>query len=108
MFKLVCGADALQNVVLVTTMWDEVDEETGLSPEEELRNDFWKSMIDSGSRMMQFRRSYKSAWEILDQLSGIRRPLLLQVEMVHKKKSLSQTSAGAALLEWLARVILQI
>jgi len=108
MFKLVCGADALQNVVLVTTMWDEVDKETGLSREEELRNDFWKPMIDAGSKVMPFYRSYESAWEILDQLSGIQRPLLLQVEIVDKKRSLSQTSAGVALLEWLERVILQI
>ena len=32
MFEELCGKDALKNVIL-TTMWDEVDEETGLARE---------------------------------------------------------------------------
>ena len=33
MFEELCGKDALKNVILTTTMWDEVDEETGLARE---------------------------------------------------------------------------
>ena len=49
MFEELCGKDALKNVILTTTMWDEVDEETGLAREEQLKNIYWKPMIDCHS-----------------------------------------------------------
>jgi hypothetical protein len=106
-FEMLCGAGGLRNVILVTTMWDSVDEQAGLLREKELRLNFWQSMSRSGSRMARFDNTHQSAWSILDQFTGFRRPLQLQVEMVDQGKSLVRTAAGMALLQWLDQLISQ-
>jgi hypothetical protein len=105
MFQLLCGPDALQNVALVTTMWNEVDELTGSRREDELREHFWGPMIEAGSKMTRFEYTYESAWDILDQFSGLRRPLQLQVEMVDQGKTLGQTAAGSELFRWFTQLM---
>jgi len=67
-FKELCGKDGLQKIILVTTMWGEVDEETGSRREEELRERYWKTMITQGSRTARFEGTLdsESAWHILD------------------------------------------
>jgi hypothetical protein len=37
MFEKLCGKNALRNIILITTMWDEVDEALGLQREKQLR-----------------------------------------------------------------------
>jgi hypothetical protein len=106
-FEMVCGPDALRNVILVTTMWDTVDMATGSQREEELRTDFWKSMITHGSRIARFESTYQSAWNILNQFTGDTLPLLLQKEMVEEEKSLPQTTAGSAHFHWLRQLATQ-
>lgn len=106
-FEMLCGSKALQNVILVTTMWDTVDEQVGSEREEELRTLFWDSMLTSGSRMMRFDHTSRSAWDILGQFTGIHYPLQLQVEIVDEGKSLPQTAAGSALFRWLDQLITQ-
>lgn len=108
MFKHVCGEDALQNVILVTTMWDEIDKSEGVAREDALRQEFWQPMIESGARMMRFEHTCESAWHIIDQLSGVRRPIQLQREMVDNGKALSQTAAGRSLFGWISRKIAEI
>ena len=61
MFKKLCGKDALQNVVLVTTMWDEVDQETGKARENELKEKYWQTTS-------RFMRTRQSAFETIDPL----------------------------------------
>jgi hypothetical protein len=53
MFQELCGKKALQNVVLVTTMWDEVNEAVGVQMEKELKDKYWK-VIDRGSATARF------------------------------------------------------
>jgi hypothetical protein len=95
-FEMLCGAGGLRNVILVTTMWDSVDEQAGLLREKELRSNFWQSMSRSGSRMARFDNTYQSAWSILDYFSGFRRPLQPQIEMADQGISLTRT----ALSQW--------
>jgi hypothetical protein len=66
-FKELCGDDALRKITLVTTMWSEVDEDTGSQREKELREIYWKSMIDQGSRTARFEGALdsESAWAVL-------------------------------------------
>ena len=66
-FKELCGDDALQKIILVTTMWSEVDEETGSQREKELREKYWKVMIDQGSATARFQGelNFESAWAVL-------------------------------------------
>ncbi|KAG6382095.1 hypothetical protein JVT61DRAFT_737 [Boletus reticuloceps] len=87
-FKDLCGNDNMKNIVLVTTMWDEVEGPISwFQREEELLSDFWADMIRLGSRACRFQGTRESAWEIINCLdleaSGERRkPLQIQREMV--------------------------
>lgn len=68
--KLVGKKGAPTRILLITTMWDEVDYHVGSLRENQLRRDFWKRFLDGGSRICRFRRSGASAWEILNPLVG--------------------------------------
>lgn len=102
MFQLLCGVNGLSNVVFVTTMWDLVNEATGEKREEELREKFWKPMIDRQSRTARFHYTAESAWELLGQFTQ-HHPVKLQIQtqMVDERKPLAKTSAGIFLDSWL-------
>lgn len=109
MFQRLCGVNALRNVILVTTMWSEVDDAaTALSREEELRTNYWKPMVSAGSRILRFDYNHESVWAIVDHLNGTPLPVQLQVELVDEGKSLVYTSAGSALFQWFENVISQL
>jgi len=108
MFERLCGVNALRNVMLVTTMWNEIDDATALSHEEELRTKYWRPMVSAGSRISRFDYNHQSAWEIVDQLNGTPLPVQLQVELVDEGKPLAYTSAGTALFQWLENLISQL
>jgi len=57
--------DSFENVILVTTAWDEEDELTGNSRVEQLKGGYWKPMIDQGSRIERFKRSRESAFTLI-------------------------------------------
>jgi hypothetical protein len=98
--------DALQNVVLTTTMWDEVVGDVGLRRERQLQTDFWQPMMSRGCRMARFSSTPESAWEIVNLFNIVtRRPLKAQREMVDQGRGLTQTSAFSALLRWWERLI---
>jgi hypothetical protein len=92
MFQKLCGTDALQNVILATTMWDLVDEKTGNEREEELRTRYWRSMIDFGSQVARFRNTYESAWEIVRRFKG--RPQVLPCDRFYRRNVLRRMSAA--------------
>jgi hypothetical protein len=105
MMKALCGENTLQNVVLATTMWEKVSEGEGLRREEELKQNFWKDMIDGGSTVTRI------ATESGDDARALVRTLLknkpistrLQEEL-HSGKSLVQTDAGAEIREEMRRL----
>lgn len=100
MFKKLCGENALRNIILTTTMWDEVDEATGLQREKELEDHYWKAMIKGGSRTARFENTSVSAWGIVDPLiehAYNQRAVRLQEEMVDMKRQLRETDAGQVL-----------
>ncbi|KAF9533598.1 P-loop containing nucleoside triphosphate hydrolase protein [Crepidotus variabilis] len=102
-FQNICGEPAFRNVILTTTMWDEIDEEDGASREGELSKQYWKQMLAYGARSTRFLNTPESAWNVISLVSPTSKiPLLLQIEMVDEKKSLSQTSAGRSLFRWLS------
>ena len=79
MFEQLCGKSALANVVLVTTMWADVEEEIGRTREGQLKRLYWKAMISAGSQMMRFDNTPESAWAIIAQLKPRRLVTQLQV-----------------------------
>ncbi|KAF9489918.1 hypothetical protein BDN71DRAFT_1525719 [Pleurotus eryngii] len=100
MFEKLCGKDALQNIILTTTMWDEVDEATGEQREKELERHYWKTMISQGSKTMRYQNTDKSAWNIIDSIvvgHNERYAVELQKELVDLEKELPETGAGKEL-----------
>ncbi|KAG8814897.1 hypothetical protein FRC19_001418 [Serendipita sp. 401] len=57
--------DRVSNLVIVTTMWDEVKEEVGVRREEELKIKFWADLMAMGCQVKRFHRTTESALEIL-------------------------------------------
>src|SRR6266508_384628 len=107
-FKSICGQDAFKNVVLVTTMWDDVPLNVGVTREKELlENDrYWKSMVAVGSRTARFMNTTESAWAIISQFKPeSRQVVLLQRELVDLHKPLEETAAGRSFFGWLEGVI---
>ena len=108
MFQNLCGVEALNKVVLVTTMWDEVDEEEGNNRENELTTNYWKTMIDLGCRTSRFHNNAESALGIVSQFQHARCTVLLQKELVDLHLDLAETAAGRTLFSFLVEFIKKI
>ncbi|EFI27045.1 TKL/TKL-ccin protein kinase [Coprinopsis cinerea okayama7 len=104
-FTELCGPEALDNVVIVSTGWEDLETDElvtlGEKREEQLRNTF---LDDAGLDQVRYcrfsERTTQSAWRIIDlfqQQGNQRRPLLIQTEVVDKRLPLSQTSAFQAI-----------
>ena len=105
MFQNLCGNEALKNVVLVTTMWDEVEEEEGSNRETELSTTYWNAMIESGCHTSRFYNDIESAWDIVSQFQDARCSVLLQRELVDLHLQLTETSAAKILFSFLIEFI---
>lgn len=101
-FLELCGPDALQDVVIATTRWDELDESLGVKRENELKSKatLFKPAIDGGASLVRCQGTRDSAHAILRDLLRVERPpmeLQIQREMVHEGKDISDTAAGLEL-----------
>ena len=108
MFEELCGKNAFHNVILTTTMWDEVDMETGCIREEELKSNYWQSMIERNSTTSRFMGSRESALGLIEPLidaANKKSSLLLQQEMVDMRNKLPATSAGLRLFSEMERLV---
>ena len=110
-FEELCGKDALENVILATTMWDEVDEATGKMEEERMKTKYWNKMLERRSTTGRFLGTYESALQLLEPLIDAanlkRSSLLLQYEMVDMGKELTETSAGRRLFTRVQHIVSQ-
>lgn len=92
------GDSAMKNVILLSTMWERVNPDTGKKREQELRERFWKVMIEKGSRTDRLEKNtFEEAWRVVEQMireREQREALLLQEEVVDLKKRLNETQAG--------------
>ena len=64
-FRNFCGNEALKNVVLGTTKWDRESLEIGQWREQELKDEYWKEMVQQGSVVMRVHADSSSAWRIV-------------------------------------------
>lgn len=90
----------LRKIVLTTTMWDDVNQDTGETREGELRDDFWKGMVKRGSTIARFEGTRDSAFRVIRPLldaANDRHQLLLQKEVLDVELSLCETPAGQKL-----------
>ena len=107
MFGELCGDQAVKKVVFVTTMWDKVQRDIGARRENELFENYWKTMINYGASTARFSNSADSAWKIVDIILKQHETevLLLQEEIVDLKRALSETQAGKTLYSDLQRLL---
>lgn len=99
MFQKLCGSDSLKNVIVATTGWNRVSEETGNKREEELLNGqkFFRPLIQAGGRSARHDNTPDSARRIMAQLLE-NDPVALQIqEEMRQGKTLEDTTAGADL-----------
>lgn len=98
-FRKLVGNDGLNNVLSVTTMWDTVSQQTGFNREKELREspEFWKPMVDKGSKTLRHDNGPISSYHIVQQLINKRTRVTLDIQrdIVDKNMSLADTAAGA-------------
>jgi len=100
-FKKLCGREALNNVVLATTMWDtrltvEAVQEAN-DREEELMTDFWADMLHEGSKIFRQDDGLRSAMRIIDYLMSLDGDgVVTEIarELIDKKLTHKQTGAG--------------
>ncbi|KIM46982.1 hypothetical protein M413DRAFT_440534 [Hebeloma cylindrosporum] len=104
MFAELCGDKSARNVMLVTTMWDNVkDIPAAEKKEANLKERYWNVMIHHGASVGRFHKigtGPNSPWEMVDKMvrqHQLGQALLLQQEMVDEGKRLEQTNAGKAL-----------
>ena len=99
MFRHLCGDDSLQNLLIVTNMWGQVDQGLGETREQELatKSVFYKPALDKGARLARHDGTEESGKAILRALCE-RKPRVLQIQ--HELGSgmdLAETSAGKQL-----------
>jgi len=99
-FEGICGRAAFKNVVLVTTKWDEVDEEDGAAAEKQLKSIYWKSMINLHASAGRFEETHESAFRLIAPFlseTNSRIALSIQKELVDFGFRLSDTHASQVL-----------
>ena len=98
MFRELCGDKTLQNVILVTNMWEDVARDVGEAREKELTTNFFKPVLDKGARLTRHHNTVKSAHGIIRSImENVPIPLQIQRELVDEGKDVIDTAAGEAI-----------
>ena len=95
-FHNLCGLRALQNVLLTTTKWSNVNQREGERREEILQDyELWGGLINKGTTVRRFMGTRESGLELIDQLMKKEPiPLLIQRQIVDENMALEETDAG--------------
>ena len=116
MFHQICGDKALARVVIGTTNWEEVNKEIGKDREQHFATNLWKTMINSGSKLLRFDQTKESARAFLDAILGqleidkngeIKNDITLRIqnELVNLDRSIAETAAGQELRYMLQQLL---
>ncbi|KIP04286.1 hypothetical protein PHLGIDRAFT_129624 [Phlebiopsis gigantea 11061_1 CR5-6] len=105
MFQQLCGANAMQNVVFATSMWNQLqlsDIAKGISREEELKcsPSLLRPMLDQGAHLRRYHNTGSSAKEILTLLAH--KPattLRIQEELIIDHTDILDTLAAKCLFD---------
>ncbi|KAF9484396.1 hypothetical protein BDN70DRAFT_872688 [Pholiota conissans] len=113
MFRKLIGKDALRSVVLGTTKWALVTPDVGLGRQKQLEDQFWKEMIQAGSKIERIDSKdapCKLVREVLLRLKNKKLAdqfLTIQDELVNVHKFVPETEAGQTLKYSLEEIIEQ-
>ena len=104
MFQKLCGQEVLENVLLTTTQWSNVNPAEGQAREDNLRDEgLWGGLIGKGATLQRFHGTKESGLELINKLvSKTRKPLHIQDQIVRQHMTLLETDAGRFLNEGLA------
>jgi len=95
LFRKICGDTAMVNVMLVTNMWGAVSAAKGAQRERELREHYFKDVIERGARMVRHDNTLKSAQSILlEVLHKNPRILQIQDELAVQQMRIPETAVG--------------
>jgi hypothetical protein len=83
----------LSNVVLTTTHWDIVDQTLALEREAELRNMYWKGMMEREAKDKRYDGSRDAAWKVVDSLLSVDRNVL-NIQTDSTGRSVPDTDVG--------------
>ena len=100
LFEKICGEGAMKNVVIVTTMWEDVEENVGKAREQELatKSLFFQTAIQQGANMDRLQNNSESAKRVVSRfLPNPYRRLQMQRELVDENKQVPETEAGGIL-----------
>ncbi|KAH6911982.1 hypothetical protein BKA70DRAFT_1266135 [Coprinopsis sp. MPI-PUGE-AT-0042] len=103
MFTKLCGKQALANVAIVTTRWDEIEPAAGEARLVELQSKptLLKPLLELGATLFRYNRAVDAIPTAQDIVRFfINRPLtplLIQQEMVDDSQTIAETTAGRAL-----------
>ena len=89
-----------QNVVITTTMWDEVDEDIGAAREEELKSKYWEPILGH-SMTRRFLHTRQSAFLVLEGFIDTANrdfSLLIQEELSCMREHIGDNTVGLVLL----------
>jgi hypothetical protein len=99
MFRSLCGEDALKNVVLATSFWDEVNPSLGAERERELltSKDFWANMVAKGSEVVRISPDRSVCLGVLERIAKKSQvDLLVQREIVLENRRVEDTTLWKA------------
>lgn len=99
MFQELCGKEAYKNVLMVTNMWGEANQEDALAREQELREKdiFFKPILEDGAVLLRHMNDQESAHKIIQKLTGID-PVVLRIQSeLAAMNDITQTGAFAQL-----------
>jgi len=104
LFQSLCGQEVLENVLLTTTQWSNVDPAEGQAREDNLRDEgLWGGLMSKGATLQRFHGTRESGLALIDKLMfTTRKPLHIQNQIVGQQMTLPQTDAGKLLNEALA------
>ncbi|KAK2466546.1 hypothetical protein APHAL10511_001408 [Amanita phalloides] len=97
MFRNLCGTKAYQNVVVLTTFWDQLpSEQEGEKREEQLKSRFFQDFIEGGARFMRHDGTIDNARDVLRYiLTLVPTNVQIQEEIRLEGKVLEDTAAGS-------------
>ncbi|OCL07323.1 P-loop containing nucleoside triphosphate hydrolase protein, partial [Glonium stellatum] len=106
-FQSLCGIQCFPNVVLVTTMWDLLEQgdalRTGQSREKILKekDEFWGQMVKGKAAVMHHDGRLESAETILSEILSYKETVVMDIqkELVDENLPLEETKVGRLLLE---------
>src|SRR5262249_41729323 len=100
-FKRICGDQALKNVVIVTTRWDEVRDIGEMEKREKelmhTKGEFFEPVISAGAQFLRHDNTFPSICKILEKMLH-NHPVALQIQIeLSQGKTIEETAAGAEL-----------